>query len=59
MSLSKNIFRILVVVLVASSLMSCVTRHNCPTKIDANGNEYLDRNACSETTYIAGIIPLK
>ncbi|WP_200883204.1 hypothetical protein [Candidatus Francisella endociliophora] len=56
--MKKNIFKIAVVGLISMSLMSCVVRHQCPTKKDANGNEYLDRNACSETTYLAGIIPL-
>lgn len=56
--MKKNIFRILVVGLISMSLMSCVIKHQCPTKKDANGNEYLDRNACSQETYLAGIIPL-
>ncbi|WP_257786066.1 MULTISPECIES: hypothetical protein [Francisella] len=40
------------------TLMSCVVKNECPIKKDANGNEYLDRNACTSTPYLAGIIPL-
>ncbi|MBK2009163.1 hypothetical protein IB622_02580 [Francisella orientalis] len=31
--------------------MSCVVKHECPTKLDANGNKYMDRNACTQNTY--------
>ena len=40
------------------TLMSCIIKNQCPTKKDANSNEYLDRNAYTSTPYLAGIIPL-
>ena len=56
--MKKIVIRTIIVALLSTTLMSCITRHECPTQKDANGNGYLDRNACSETTYLAGLIPL-
>lgn len=39
-------------------LMSCIIKNQCPTKKDANSNKYLDRNACTSTPYLVGIIPV-
>ncbi|WP_325176539.1 hypothetical protein [Francisella tularensis] len=54
----KNIFRIVIIGLFSMTLMSCVVKNVCPTKKDANGNEYLDRNACTSTPYLVGLIPM-
>ncbi|APC92049.1 hypothetical protein BBG19_1319 [Francisella sp. MA067296] len=56
--MKKNIFKIILIGLFSMTLMSCVVKNECPIKKDANGNEYLDRNACTSTPYLAGIIPL-
>lgn len=54
----KNILRITVIAALSMILMSCVVKHKCPTKLDANGNKYMDRNACAQNTYLLGFIPL-
>ncbi|ABI82432.1 hypothetical protein IBE97_05915 [Francisella tularensis] len=56
--MKKNIFRIVIIGLFSMTLMSCVVKNVCPTKKDANGNEYLDRNACTSTPYLVGLIPM-
>ncbi|MFV9931747.1 MAG: hypothetical protein AB8V10_07440 [Francisella endosymbiont of Hyalomma asiaticum] len=56
--MKKNIFRIVLIGLFSMILMSCIIKNQSPTKKDANGNKYLDRNACTSTTYLAGIISL-
>ncbi|MBK2094076.1 hypothetical protein [Francisella philomiragia] len=56
--MKKNILRITVIAALSMILMSCVVKHECPTKLDANGNKYMDRNACAQNTYLLGFIPL-
>lgn len=50
--------KIAVIIIFAMTLMSCVTSNKCATATDADGNKYLDKNSCSQQTYLAGIIPV-
>ncbi|MBK2085346.1 MULTISPECIES: hypothetical protein [Francisella] len=50
--------KIAVIVLCSMALMSCVTSNKCATATDAQGNKYLDKNSCTQQTYLAGLIPV-
>ena len=50
--------KVAIILLCSMALMSCVTYNKCATATDAQGHEYLDKNACTQQTYLLGIIPM-
>lgn len=50
--------KIAIILLCSMALMSCVTSNRCATATDANGNKFLDKNSCTQETYLLGLIPL-
>lgn len=54
----KIMKKVAIILLCSMALMSCVTSNKCATATDAQGHEYLDKNACTQQTYLLGIIPM-
>ncbi|MBK2026733.1 hypothetical protein IB642_01315 [Allofrancisella guangzhouensis] len=50
--------KLAIIILCFIALTSCVTSNQCPTKTDANGAKYLDKNDCVQKTYLVGLIPI-
>ena len=50
--------KVAIILLCSIALTSCVTSNECATRTDANGHEFLDKNYCTQQTYLLGLIPL-